>query len=105
MKRTKKEIVKVNGKEFTLFHKVVDKPIGKGCLLHCYDKPSSTKQQIWDEWCKWFCEVSQQFGDYIQVSSYNTFSFTICGIFTTSSGEKYSFYITKTRQELYYVER
>ena len=61
-------------------------------LEECYDKPSSTKIAIWNDWLKWFMQFDEwHFG----VSSYNGFMFTIEGVICDNDNW-YKIYITKT---------
>ena len=69
-------------------------------LDDCYGRPSIYKRNIWNSWCLFFAhnEGFRTWG----IESYNLHMFTISGTYV-EDGRRYTFYITKTRQELYPV--
>lgn len=69
-------------------------------LDSAYKRPSKAKIAIWNHWVLWFKRYSEGAYDYISIYSKNVNMFTLNGRITVA-GEKYSFYISKTRQELY----
>ena len=86
------------------------KPVSRYWALYdAYEKPSVTKCCIWEEWCNWFYSMAEKFNyatdgeyDYISICSRNCFRFSINGRITVD-GITYTFLITQTRNELYYV--
>lgn len=73
---------------------------GKGRNLYeCYDRPSNTKREIFNDWWAWSKRNNvKDFGIY----TYNGFMFTLTGRIEIE-GQEYAIYITKTRQELYKI--
>lgn len=69
-------------------------------LYSAYQRPSKEKIDIWNHWLIWFKRYSEGAHDYISIYSRNAHMFTLNGRVTVA-GEKYSFYISKSRQELY----
>ena len=73
-----KKVVNIGGHEFIEV---------RNCHVHrtfktvydCYASPSSTKISIWKHWLNWFMDNSEGTDDFINVSSYNAFKFTISG--------------------------
>ena len=66
----------------------------------CYERPSSYKVEIYNDWRDWYAE-----NDCVKsmtVSSYNCMQFTLSGCIDLD-GQLYVYYISKARQELYPV--
>lgn len=89
--------VLIGGKEFELCKNtcnVTYKSALKGCptrsIYNCYGRPSATKTDIWESWCKWFDKHG--FYNY-GVLSYNCNFFSIRGI-AEVDGQAYALTIT-----------
>ena len=101
----KNEVIEINGKRFVI---MVNKPAEE--LAHmtrweyrniweAYDRPSRTKEEIWEDWKNWFNSFDNSA---LWVQSRNTNQFTIAG-YININDKVYNVYITKCRQELYPV--
>ena len=53
-------------------------------LSYYYDRPSTNKQAIFDEWQEWYATAENVF--YFGVCSANTFNFSISALLTDSTG-------------------
>ena len=87
MKRQKK-FISLNGKTFQLKQRnfknqvpvedVIPMIISSSKMLdECYQRPSTTKQVIFNNWFDWFCECDKVHG--FGIRSYNTNIFTLQG--------------------------
>ena len=77
----------------------------RGCktteIFEVYDRPSSIKVSIWEEWCNWCKEVNEQGIDCgIQIESHNTNFFTISGSIRIN-GKCYDLWITRSHNRIY----
>ena len=70
-------------------------------ILQAYGKASQAKQEIYAHWVRWGLESNVR---HLTVASKNAHMFTLNGLLDLD-GETYAFIITKTRQELYHLER
>ena len=69
-------------------------------LIDCYERPSYSKQYIYNNWLEWACRNEvQQFG----ISGYNGFQFTLQGKIELD-GKTYILHITKTANKAYEIE-
>ena len=105
-----KQYIELNNRTFE-----VKKIKGKVCpfeyrtLDDCYVKPSSLKEDIYDDWNKWIVELANcgQSGygyGLFTVLSYNTMMFTLGAEVYDKVGELIGYlYITKTRQEFWTI--
>lgn len=60
-------------------------------LWECYNRPSRTKEEIYEEWAKWAMDTGiDDFG----VSSYNSQFFTLTGLYYADDGNTYFIRIT-----------
>lgn len=99
----KKEMT-IYGVTFEVMRETVDYKITnrafKG-LYDCYAKPSTTKIEIYNDWCDWFLSTgasSLEFG----ITSRNVNCFTFGGYFTYNDDLYYAS-ITKSHNRLYKV--
>lgn len=91
----------IDGISFTVYEKEYTPQVYYWDIIDAYDKPSEIKKGIWKSWRSWFKSNSEDdVYDYIGICSRNCFRFSINGRITIN-GERYSFYITQTRNELY----
>lgn len=63
-------------------------------LYDCYERPSRTKENIYEAWRRWFHELDGE----LWVSSYNCNFFTISGYFKYN-GDTYRAYITASHNK------
>ena len=104
----KKEQLNIGGKVFDVVNGRGLPVVRYSDIYNAYDNPSFAKRRIWSDWLDWFFSNSNEFYDYIGVSSRNSHVFTICGRITTKENkrsESYCFYITPTRQEIWIFDR
>ena len=101
----RKEHIVINGEIFTIENLMVSKDLKRGRYLSldsCYERPSISKQRIYDYWENWFRSLGADM--YLcGICSYNCMQFTYHGYFTYGGVEYYA-YITKTYNRLYRVE-
>lgn len=90
----------IGGKEFTLKRGKYTPETRYYFLQEAYDKPSTTKQEIYADWKSWFSENSEGKYDYMTICSRNGYRFSLNGQITIS-GTEYTFLITSTRNQLY----
>lgn len=64
-------------------------------IFDAYDRPSSIKAQIYEDWRMWFYHNN----GYCWIESRNGFQFTIGGIITAKDGDRYYCHITKSKNE------
>lgn len=64
-------------------------------IYEVYGRPSTSKVQAWKAWVEWFNKTSSNGNDWMQITSHNTFNFTICGVVTPYLGTHYLFRITR----------
>ena len=64
-------------------------------IYEVYGRPSPAKTNAWKEWVEWFNKTSSSGQDWMQITSHNTFNFTICGVVTPYFGAHYLFRITR----------
>ena len=89
-----KKFIEINGVSFEVEKPIEHEPTrGYTRLEDCYANPSTTKQEIWLDWVKFFAEASD-YNFEAWVSSYNCMFFTITAT-ATIKGQRYLFYITK----------
>ena len=94
-----KKIIEINGVSFEVEKAIDHEPAREYTRLEdCYANPSSTKQEIWLDWFKFFAEASD-YNFEMWVSSYNCVTFTISAI-ATINGQRYFFYITKCHNRI-----
>lgn len=75
--------------------------ISRRTIWDCYSNPSDTKEEIYEDWKRWFikdCD-SLSFG----VKSYNCNFFTIEGLITVDD-QMYYIYITRAHNRAYPIE-
>lgn len=100
-----RERIVVGGLLFDVYHvrpdEVWNSPRRK-TLGECYERPSSAKVKIFNDWDKWVYDTPEASG--LGITSYNTFGFTLRADYKfdpktlTVEGE---FVITKTNNKLY----
>ena len=82
-----KKHININGVEFELCGTVATSPKHReGCsfdeIYEVYDRPSSTKVSIWQDWCKWCIEIRISDDNCgISISSHNVSHFSIDGFY------------------------
>lgn len=96
----KKQYIDIYGKEFLLSGTIDHVPsVIQRTIFECYDKPSSTKQSIYNNWEKWFIYNGiLNFG----VESYNCNFFTL-GSVCVYDGKRYYLYITRSYNRCYEI--
>ena len=73
-------------------------------IYSAYDRPSTAKQEIWEEWKDWRDEVARDNNDIqIYITGRNCNFFSIGGYIHTPTDEHWAFYITHTRQEIWQI--
>lgn len=78
-------------------------------LGDCYNKPSRTKYEIYNEWLKWYKIANMNEANYafkhFTINSYNCMMFTLLiDVYDFSNGQFIGqLYITKTRQEFWTI--
>lgn len=78
-------------------------------LGDCYNNPSRTKHEIYNDWLKWYKVVNMNEPFYIlrhfTINSYNCMMFTLLVDVYDYSTDKFigQLYITKTRQEFWTI--
>lgn len=78
-------------------------------LGDCYNNPSRTKHEIYNDWLKWYKVVNMNESFYIlrhfTINSYNCMMFTLLIDVYDYSTDKFigQLYITKTRQEFWTI--
>lgn len=105
--------IRLNGVDFEISRKALDidynRYIGRN-LDGCYDKPSQIKRDIWNEWNKFFYELtnpSHEISLHVAcpfVNSYNTNVFTIGCVFELN-GVSYSVKITPNHNYIWVIDR
>ena len=100
-----KKYIRINNETFEVKKTIADfdySKIASKTLDSCYDRPSYTKERIWDFWSQWFNELGTF---YYGIKSYNCMMFTIEGVaYVPELDTDCYIYITKTRQEVYPIE-
>ena len=100
----KKEVI-INDRAFTLKKAKVElRPnfITRN-LYECYEKPSITKQSIYNDWLDWYMEEDNNFIlKHFSVNSYNVNMFTLrCDVYGMDNKFLGCIYISKTRNEFW----
>lgn len=74
-------------------------------LGDCYAKPSSAKQNIYNDWFKWYMADNNKYIlRHFSIDSYNVNMFTLkCDVYDKSETFIGQIYITKTRQEFWTI--
>lgn len=103
MSRKVNKIIEIGYEEFTLKPNKEYYPYKRyNTIFDAYVKPSLTKISIWEDWVDWFYEFSEGgINDDIFIVSRNSNIFCIGGIITYE-GIEYTFYISPTKNELFY---
>lgn len=96
----KKQYINIYGKDFLLCGTIDHTPnINQRSVTECYDRSSSTKQAIYNNWEKWF--IANNILNY-GVESYNCNFFTL-GSICEYNGKKYYLYITRCYNRCYEI--
>lgn len=103
MAKRRYETITLNGERFELDTKETVSTsisIKRRTVDDCYERPSSYKREIFEDWWRWFIEN----GGYCGVASYNCMQFTIEGVvFDKETQEEYYCYITKAHNKCWKV--
>ena len=92
------ETITLNGQHFELDTKerTIETSISRRNIFDCYERPSSYKVSIYQDWLTWFIDND----GYCGVCSYNCNFFTIQGYVTDKeTGKRYYCYITKVHNK------
>ncbi len=101
--------VTINGETFRIYkprkrqpHKEYFEQFNGKNLWRYYERPSTTKQSIWESWEKWARDTAEvvTFG----VSSANSWTFSIAGTLVWD-GVLYGINITSAKNELVFIEQ
>lgn len=68
---------RVYQKQLTIEESIAQIIVSSKMLDDCYKTPSTTKQELFNDWFKWACECDKVHG--FGIRSYNTFMFTLQG--------------------------
>lgn len=85
---------------FTIKNTHFDLIYGYNTISDAYSTASYLKHNIWAHWIHWFYTNKENENDWLAIRTRNSNMFTLNGIITVG-GNRYKFYITKTKQELY----
>lgn len=92
-----KQKMEINGRYFELEKAEATRDYSYHTLDYFYNRPSTTKQEIYKDWCEWFASVgSLHYG----VTGGNCNFFTMGGIFNWN-GVDYKAVITYAHNRLY----
>lgn len=74
-------------------------------LGDCYAKPSFVKQEIYNDWLRWYMTDSDKYIlKHFTINSYNVNMFTLaCDVYNMKNEFIGQIYITKTRQEFWTI--
>lgn len=97
----KKETIIINSERFTIENATFSYNPTFKTLDMCYEKPSTTKMAIYEDWCDWFRSIGCDW-DKFGVVSHNCMQFSMGG-FIDLNGITYYAYITKSYNRLYKV--
>ena len=75
---------------------------GYNSIWDAYDRPSTTKESIWNEWKTWFLDTFKNGEMVVSSKNCNFFSISFRGY---TENRLYKGYITATRNEVIYIER
>lgn len=90
-------LVEVNGASFEVMNTRIA-PYGKRDIFELYQRPSTTKVNIFYEWLNYFREVGTI--DIVRVHG-NCMMFVIVADVIGHDGKRYNFYITKAHNRVY----
>lgn len=99
----KTTLIKIGNETFEECNKPIDNEIRYTDLWSCYDRPSSIKIAIWDDWKAWFRHNSSYCGC-IGIGSANGFRFTVVGTINLDNGKTYDFRITPSHNYCYEIK-
>lgn len=89
----KRKTIEINDRTFELRteHSCYRNLYAGRSVWDCYDRPSRTKEDIYNDWLKWAVDADV---DSFGVSSYNCHLFTLSGIYHAPNGDSYFIRIT-----------
>ena len=106
MAKRRYETITLNGERFELDTKETVSTsknwygVARRTVDDCYERPSSYKRAIFEDWWQWF----NKNGGYCGVASYNCMQFTIEGVvFDKDTQEEYYCYITKAHNKCWKI--
>ena len=96
------EVIRPRKNVYTMLdvQQVLEKVDGN-TLYKFYERPSSTKQELYEDWRQWKCNTDGVFA--FGVSSGNCYTFTLMGCYQDSNYNTYILFITKASNKAYLV--
>lgn len=94
-------MVKIGTEEFELKHGKYEYKFKGISLNDVYTTYSKTKEIVYNQWLFWFITNSEGIHDELGIVSSNIYGFTLAGTITYS-GTEYTFYITRTKNWIYF---
>ena len=73
-------------------------------IWDCYERPSRSKENIYEKWLKWYSDAPENALDMFGVSSYNCMQFSLQALYCDSKGNYYLLIITASHNYATLIE-